>query len=149
MIPAPKFAQPRSSQHKMRVKNYHDYSLTRYKAVENSLNKLRSQKSTVGKLGQNAARLTKLFSTALHETPDEYVLEFNLDMQRDRIAQHKLSPEAMRFAKPDFGFNDGLMFSTEEEDSENMWIKFLDCFSLTPKYERVKNYVDFIHSKKI
>ena len=31
----------------------------------------------------------------------------------------------------------------------NAWSKFLDCFSLVPKYERVKNYIEFIHEKKI
>jgi hypothetical protein len=130
------------------AKGLRDYSITRYRAVDHSLLKFRSQKTTLGKIGTQAARLTKFFPADVEDNKDEFLLEFNLNMQRDRIAKHALSPEAMIYAKPDFGFNDGLIFD-DSADEENVWNKFLDCFSLVPKYERVKNYVEFIHAKKM
>lgn len=57
----------------------------------------------------------------------------------------------MPFARPDFGFNDYMSFEQGDEafSALNGWKKFMDCFSLVPKYERVKNYIEFIHEKKM
>lgn len=57
----------------------------------------------------------------------------------------------MPFARPDFGFNDYMSYEQGEEifTGFNGWRKFMDCFSLVPKYERVKNYIEFIHEKKM
>ena len=56
----------------------------------------------------------------------------------------------MPYARPDFGFNDYMSFEDNDENCGiNGWKSFLDCFSLVPKYERVKNYIEFIHDKKI
>ena len=47
---------------------------------------------------------------------------------------------------PDFGFNESLSF---DESQECGWNTFMDCVSIMPKCERVRNYIDFIHKKKI
>ena len=71
-------------------------------------------------------------------------------MKRKDLSNNKLTPDSMPFSRPDFGFNDYMNFDDDlESQGINGWRSFLDCFSLVPKYERVKNYIDFIHDKKI
>jgi hypothetical protein len=41
-----------------------------------------------------------------------------------------------------------------DEDSKvdvkhNGWGKIMDCVKIYPQFERVRNYIDFIHEKKI
>jgi hypothetical protein len=59
----------------------------------------------------------------------------------------KLDPEVIKFKRPDFGFNDKLTFDDLAE--EGGWKKFMDCVSMEPQNQRVQNYIDFIHQKKI
>jgi hypothetical protein len=71
-------------------------------------------------------------------------------MKRHDVSNNRLTPDTMPYARPDFGFNDFMSFEdTDESGHINGWKSFLDCFSLVPKYERVKNYIEFIHDKKI
>ena len=52
----------------------------------------------------------------------------------------------MEFKRPDFGFNDQLVFEESHEfDVMQGWIKFMDAVSTSPSNERIKNYIDFIH----
>jgi hypothetical protein len=52
--------------------------------------------------------------------------------------------------RPDFGFNDYMAFEDQDDFvSSNGWRKFMDCVAIYPHCERVRNYIDFIHSKKM
>lgn len=55
----------------------------------------------------------------------------------------------MPFARPDFGFNDYLTFEQPSSGGSHSWKKFMDCFAIVPKYERVKNYIEFVNNKKV
>jgi hypothetical protein len=63
----------------------------------------------------------------------------------------------MGFKRPDFGFNDSMIFGEVSNDfmgdqpsyMQAGWRKFMDAISLQPQNERIKNYIDFIHQKKI
>lgn len=81
---------------------------------------------------------------------DPIYAEFTVEFKRNEMAQGVLNPDTMPYARPDFGFNDYMSFDEIDFNAGmNGWRKFLDCFSLVPKYERVKNYIEFIHDKKI
>jgi hypothetical protein len=41
---------------------------------------------------------------------------------------------------PDFGFNTNLAFEEFEEGLFG-WRKFMDCVSVSPRFERVQNYI--------
>ena len=57
----------------------------------------------------------------------------------------------MKYNRPDFGFNDYMIFDEDSKvDSKpNGWQKIMDCVKIYPQFERVRNYIDFIHEKKI
>jgi hypothetical protein len=42
-----------------------------------------------------------------------------------------------------------MTFKEEEDSNEKGWKRFMDSVSIFPQFERVKNYIDFIHSKKM
>ncbi len=82
---------------------------------------------------------------------DEYITEFTVEANRSDIIQKKLDPDSIKYNRPDFGFNDYMIF---DEDSKvdakhNGWVKIMDCVKIYPQFERVRNYIDFIHEKKI
>ena len=57
----------------------------------------------------------------------------------------------IKFKKPDFGFNDYMTFDNIEEQTINgkVWRIFMDCVQREPENQRVINYINFIHQKKI
>ncbi len=50
------------------------------------------------------------------------------------------TPDSLGFAKPDFGFNDSLNFYGEDQPG---WQNFVNCVAPTPRFERVRNYIEF------
>lgn len=71
------------------------------------------------------------------------------------LVTQKIDPDEIGYAQPDFGFDTQLSFDYFDNQSEDQdfqgtgWNKFKDCVSMFPKYERVKNYINFINQKKI
>lgn len=83
---------------------------------------------------------------------DEYVTQFRLEpRKKDEFLQNtKITPDIIKFKRPDFGFNDFMTFDSESEKSslnntQTGWRRFMDAVSLSPQNERVQNYIDFIH----
>ncbi len=80
--------------------------------------------------------------------------EFTVKEHRNEILLNKLTPDHVKYKRPDFGFNDYMNFNPDDDDEEqrgkgHLWRIFMDCVSSNPKNERVGNYIDFIHKKKI
>lgn len=63
-----------------------------------------------------------------------------------------MEPDDLKFKRPDFGFNNTLYYEADDPESpvtKDGWRKFLDCIKEEPKQERVRNYIDFVHTKKL
>jgi len=62
-----------------------------------------------------------------------------------------LDPDKIGFKQPDFGFNGELDFEAlgaNYSNERSNWLKFMNCVSMFPKHERVKNYIDFCNRRK-
>ena len=78
---------------------------------------------------------------------DEYITEFFVNQDRShKFNSNKLDPDIIQYSKPDFGYND---FMTFEDEETKGWLAMMDCVAILPKCERLRNYIDFIHRKKI
>ena len=51
-----------------------------------------------------------------------------------------MDPSTLPYKMPDFGFNTNLAFEEFEEGLFG-WRKFMDCVSVSPRFERVQNYI--------
>ena len=84
---------------------------------------------------------------------DVFLTEFLCSKNgNQKLVDNHLDPEEIRYAFPDFGFDSTQNFQDLNQDNDyggKGWQKFMDCVSLYPKHERVKNYVNFINQKKI
>lgn len=82
---------------------------------------------------------------------DEYLTEFTLNGHSAFEPNKPLDPANFRYKRPDFGFNDYLNVTDDDnQDRVSHWSMFKDCFMKdTYVHERVKNFVEFIHRKKI
>ena len=83
---------------------------------------------------------------------DEFLTEFLVTKEGNKsLGDTKLDPDDVGYSQPDFGFNYDLDFEQvkDNEVSGAGWRRFMDCVSVSPKYERVKNYIDFVNTKKI
>lgn len=62
------------------------------------------------------------------------------------MCKERLNVDEIGYQMPDFGFNYNFSFVLEDEKLQGAgWRKFMDCVSIFPKYERVKNYIDFVN----
>lgn len=62
-----------------------------------------------------------------------------------------IEPETQEFAAPDFGFNNELIFEDKNVSHggySSYWKYFMDYASPFPRFERVKNYVQFVNEQK-
>jgi hypothetical protein len=83
---------------------------------------------------------------------DEYLTEFMVTRNGNKnLLKDKLDPDEIGFSQPDFGYNYDLDFDQEKDPQIDGggWSRFMDCVSLTPRYERVRNYIEFVNQKKI
>ena len=66
------------------------------------------------------------------------------------LVNDKLDPDNIGFNQPDFGFDYDFDFEENQSSgAQRGWKRFMDTMSIFPKYERVKNYIDFVNQKKI
>jgi len=78
---------------------------------------------------------------------DNFLRDF-LVMQESNPFEAQLDPESTNYMFPDFGFNNGLHFS-DFEGFHNPWKLFSDYVRPFPKFERLKNYIDFVNKCKV
>lgn len=101
---------------------------------------------------KNAAKKLQFYPE--WSTNDEYVTEFLCSRDGNpRLTDTNLDPDIIKYSYPDFGY-DGILSFSENEDSDegykgSGWRKFMDCVSIQPKFERVKQYINFVNQKKI
>jgi hypothetical protein len=63
-----------------------------------------------------------------------------------QLIEERLDPDSVEFGQPDFGFDSTVNFEwNNEESADKGWRRFMDCVSLFPKHERVKNYIEFVN----
>ena len=57
----------------------------------------------------------------------------------------------MEFSFPDFGFDNELLFMTDENITQisPQWKFFMDYCSPFPKFERLSNYITFANNEKL
>ena len=109
----------------------------------------------INKVSLHTQKIIKYFPEL--KGKDSFVAEFTCCQPlTDIYNQRKLEPDEMKYKRPDFGFNDRLTYTpVDEADVEKEtyqgegWRKFLDCIKIKPQNERVRNYIDFIHKKKL
>ena len=66
------------------------------------------------------------------------------------LSTERLDPDSLGFNQPDFGFDYDFDFDdAQTTGSQRGWQRFMDTLAVFPKYERVKNYIDFVNQKKI
>jgi hypothetical protein len=112
------------------------------------LNKISSINSKLN-LSIESKRLIKYFPEL--QNKDDFITEFTVQSKHDQLIKEKLTPDLIKFKKPDFGFNDYMTFDNIEEQTLNGkgWRIFMDCVQREPENQRVINYINFIHQKKI
>jgi hypothetical protein len=107
-----------------------------------------ASKDSRPKYSKHITKMLKYFPEL--KDKDEYITEFTVDQNRSKINKHTLNPDKIPFRHPDFGFNDYMTFKEEDnEPNDKGWKRFMDSVSMFPQFERVKNYIDFIHTKKM
>lgn len=85
---------------------------------------------------------------------DSYLTEFLCSKNGNpELVDTRLDPDDIKCSYPDFGYDQILSFSGDENDEDaykgSGWRRFMDCVSVNPKFERVRNYVNFVNQKKI
>ena len=115
------------------------------------------EKDPTSSLSPHGKTMSKFFPDLVH--PDEYVTQFRFESRaNDQLGTSKLTPKMMKYKRPDFGFNDDMVFENVDHEydigdqplyKQAGWRKFMDAIAVFPQNERVKNYIDFIHNKKL
>lgn len=101
------------------------------------------------KLGSAAQKKMTFFPNTFSK--DEFLAEFMVSKKGNPlITDCKLDPDNLGFPQPDFGFDYDFDFDENSlTDNARGWKRFMDTMSVFPKYERIKNYIDFVNQKKI
>lgn len=69
----------------------------------------------------------------------------------DPFKEAVIEPEDQEYAAPDFGFNNELIFEDKGQSLggySQYWKYFMDYASPFPRFERVKNYIQFVNEQK-
>jgi hypothetical protein len=80
---------------------------------------------------------------------DEFLTEFVVSKQKSILtsSEERLDPDNIPFSQPDFGFDYDFEFNDAAANggAEQYWKQLTNLVSLYPRYERVKNYIDFVN----
>ena len=72
------------------------------------------------------------------QVKDNWITEFYADPRKCKVDNKApLNPDLIGFKRPDFGFDDDLDFEADDEERAELWVRFMDCVSLCPHFERV------------
>ena len=60
--------------------------------------------------------------------------------------KHNKDPNEYKYKSPDFGFDNDMTFEENDGNVSRWWRYFLDLLqNQFPKFERIKNYIDFVN----
>ena len=82
---------------------------------------------------------------------DELLFKFLQKDFGDPFMGEPIDPDQMDYSCPDFGFDNYMIFDDKSKVGlfSSLWKYLMDYAAPFPRYERLKNYIEFVNEQKL